>query len=101
MNNFSKENKMNTILSYDVSDKQTEVKAALLKMGFKDVIEGNNRVTCWLPNTTLWIEYSLKSPKQAKDDLKIVCSSLKIELIRAIAVAFEEWAGVTGKPHTD
>jgi hypothetical protein len=84
---------MKTLLTYDVSDKQTEVKDAMLKIGYEKRWTSNNS-TYYLPNTTLWKNEI--SPSTALADIRAVTNGLKVRLVRAIAVDFGNWDGIPG-----
>ena len=60
---------MNSVITYDVSERQADVKAEMIKRGYYDAWRSDN-VRYVLPNSTLWkkdIELSA-----AKEELKAV-----------------------------
>ena len=81
----------NTLISYDVSAKNPEVKAALKALSYHDYFtqDGKNH---YLPNTTLW--HKTKSSDQALADMKKVCADLKVTLEKAVAVKASEFVGL-------
>lgn len=83
----------NVLISYDVSAKNPEVKAALLALSYYDhfTLAGSSKVY-YLPNTTLW--HKAKSSDQAMADMKKVCSTLGVILEKAIAVKADEFVGL-------
>lgn len=83
----------NVLISYDVSAKNPEVKAALQALNYYDyfTIAGSTKVY-YLPNTTLW--HKSKSSDQAMADMKKVCSDLRVTLEKAIAVKADEFVGL-------
>jgi hypothetical protein len=80
----------NVLMSYDVSAKNPEVKAALQALSYYDYFtqDGKNH---YLPNTTLW--HKTKSSDQAMADMKKVCADLKVTLEKAVAVKASEFVG--------
>lgn len=81
------------LISYDVSDKNPEVKAALIALNYYDYFTLGTAVKVYyLPNTTLW--HKTKSSDQAVDDIKKVCTDLKVTHEKAVAVNAEEFVGV-------
>lgn len=83
----------NVLISYDVSAKNTEVKAALLALNYYDNFKlGTATKIYYLPNTTLWHES--KSSDQAMADMKKVCADLGVTLEKAVAVKASEFVGL-------
>jgi hypothetical protein len=80
----------NVLISYDVNDKNSDVKAALLNLNYYEAFEqyGKNYN---LPNTTLF--HPNKSSDQAMADMRKVCNDLKVILEKAIAVRASEFVG--------
>ncbi|SEO20376.1 hypothetical protein SAMN05444671_0699 [Flavobacterium sp. CF108] len=78
------------LISYDVSDKNKEVKDALIALGYKESWKnaGNEKIY-HLPNTTLW--HQSKSSKQGLVDMQSVCTNLKVKLEKAISVKATEF----------
>lgn len=83
----------NVLISYDVSDKNPEVKAALKVLGYSDSYTlGTAPKVYYLPNTTLW--HKAKSSDQAMADMKRVCAELRVTLEKAVAVKADEFVGL-------
>lgn len=81
------------LISYDVSAKNPEVKAALLALNYYDhFISGTASKVYHLPDTTLW--HKTKSSDQAMSDMKKVCAELKVTLEKALAVKADEFVGL-------
>ncbi|SEB04519.1 hypothetical protein SAMN05443667_116117 [Flavobacterium gillisiae] len=81
------------LISYDVSAKNPEVKAALLGLNYYDNFKlGAHAKIHHLPDTTLW--HNTKSSGQAMSDMKKVCSDLKVTLEKALAVKADEFVGL-------
>lgn len=80
------------LISYDVNDKNQEVKAALLALKYYDRFNLGSSKVYMLPNTTLCHE--TKSSDQAMADMKKVCSNLRVTLERAVAVKADEFVGL-------
>lgn len=88
---------MGIIITYDISDKHTDFKNEMKKLGYKDKIEGGeNCVWIYLPNTTLY--HHTKTSVEAINDAKKVKQDLKIELERCIATIYDSWAAICGEP---
>lgn len=81
----------NLLISYDVSAKNTEVKAALLALNYYDYFTQDGK-NYHLPNTTLF--HQKKSSDQAMADMKKVCVDLKVTLEKAVAVKATEFVGL-------
>lgn len=89
---------MDILLSYDVSDKQGEVKRTLKQLGYYSEFTFRE-VTIRLPNTTVW-KKNTSDVDQAITDIQNIASSLGIQLERAIAVPFGSiWQAIRGYPH--
>jgi len=83
----------NVLISYDVSAKNPEVKAALIALDYYDHFTlGTASKVYYLPNTTLW--HKTKSSDQAMSDMKKVCAELKVTLEKAVAVKASEFVGL-------
>jgi hypothetical protein len=81
------------LISYDVSAKNPEVKAALQALNYYDNFTlGTAPKVYYLPNTTLW--HKTKSSDQAMADMKKVCNDLRVTLEKAIAVKADEFVGL-------
>ncbi|MFN3754525.1 hypothetical protein [Flavobacterium sp.] len=81
------------LISYDVSAKNPEVKAALLALNYYDHFTlGSASRVYELPNTTLW--HKTKSSDQAMSDMKKVCADLRVTLEKAVAVNADEFVGL-------
>ncbi|SFD56318.1 hypothetical protein [Flavobacterium phragmitis] len=79
------------LISYDVSDKNPEVKAALKALNYSDSYTLGSSKVYYLPNTTLW--HKAKSSDQAMADMKKVCNELRVTLEKAVAVKADEFVG--------
>jgi hypothetical protein len=91
---------MNAVITYDVSERQEEVKAEMLKRKYFDAWRSNN-VRYILPNSTLWkLDIELSA---AKEELQTVISSLnkeagkkEIVLERCLVFSVNPWDGIPG-----
>lgn len=81
----------NVLISYDVSAKNPEVKAALLKLNYYEAFNQDGK-NYNLPNTTLF--HQNKSSDQAMVDMKKVCRDLNVTLEKAVAVKATEFVGL-------
>lgn len=81
------------LISYDVSDKNPEVKAALIELGYAKTWknQGNPKIYT-LPNTTLW--HASKTSDQGLLDMQRVCRNLGVVLEKAISVKATEFVGI-------
>jgi len=91
------------LLTYDVSNRQTEVKNAMKAKGYHDTIkrttEDKNHT---LPNTTLWKKGEELRTKMVLSDLEKIVQELnnnvllsnKIKLEKAMAVEFTNWNAI-------
>lgn len=87
---------MGIVVSYDVSDKNPQMKQKMIDRGYADSWESDGVIT-YLPNTTLWKSDAAVS--QGIADLKASAAALNITLERAVAVPSAPWASIPGKPH--
>lgn len=87
---------METIITYDISDKHTEFKNEMKELGYKDKIKGVNCEWIYLPNTTLY--HPTKRPEEARDDALRIRKILNINLERCIATQWGSWAAICGSP---
>lgn len=88
---------METIITYDISDKHTEFKNEMKLLGYQDKVRGiTNCEWIYLPNTTLY--HLSKNPSTARDEARKICKNLKIELERCIATIWDNWAAICGEP---
>ena len=85
------------VITYDVSGKQIEVKAAMKARGYGDAWVSNG-TTCYLPNTTLWKQDA--DVGVALQDIQNVAITQGVRLLRALAVPHTPWAAIQGEPHT-
>ena len=96
----------NVLLTYDISQRHSEVKAALRKKSFFDYWT-DNKVTYYLPNTTMWKKGDGVTANSILDDINAVIADLNrnepanrfIRLERCMSVAFVGWSGIAGEPH--
>ncbi|MBC6612411.1 hypothetical protein H8B15_15920 [Hymenobacter sp. BT507] len=92
---------MNTLITYDITIRHTEVKSAMKTKGYADAWTANNQ-TYYLPNTSLWKKGI--TPQTALADLQQVIQSLnsnqpankQIRLERCAAVEWTNWAAIPG-----
>lgn len=97
---------MNTLITYDVSRRQPEVKQALKNLKYLDYWTDNN-TPYYLPNTTLWKKDI--DQEDALREMKTVIARLnqgqpshnQIELERCACVNVNPWAAIPGKPHKE
>ena len=90
---------METIITYDISDKHTEFKNEMKLLGYQDKVRGTkNCEWIYFPNTTLF--HPSKDPMIARDEAKRICENLKIKLERCFATIWnrDNWAAVCGNP---
>ena len=81
------------LISYDIKRAHSEVKTALLSLGYFDNFKYTNESNSYdLPNTTLW--HDKKSSDHAMSDLKNICARLGATLQKAIAVNATEFVGI-------
>ena len=90
---------MAIIISYDVSDKNPQMKEELTSKGYLDRWD-SNKTTYYLPDTTLWHPDEKKTVVQGVQDMKEAAEKLKIKLQRALAVPANPWSAITGDPHS-
>jgi len=73
------------VLSYDVEDKQTQVKNALKELGYLDWwLRKSTNSRYSMPDTTVW--HSSKRVSEAVNDLINVCEDLDVRVRTAFAV---------------
>lgn len=97
---------MNTLITYDVSRRQPEVKKALKDLKYLDYWTENNMIFN-LPNTTLWKRDIGQG--DALKEMQTVITKLnqeqppynQIELERCACVNVNPWAAIPGKPHKE
>jgi len=81
------------LISYDVSDKNPEVKTALIALGYVKTWKNTGAPKVYtLPNTTLW--HPSKSSNQGLIDMQSVCTRLKVTLEKAVSVKAIEFVGI-------
>jgi hypothetical protein len=92
---------MSSLITYDVSTRQDEVKAAMLAKGYKD-IRYSLDLNCdvHLPASTLWKD--IIQPSEAIQALKAVVIELNsqgdtIRIRRAVAANFDTWGATCGE----
>lgn len=88
---------METIITYDISDKHTEFKDAMELLGYRDRVRGvKNCEWIYFPNTTLY--HPSKTPITARDEAKKICERLNIRLERCFSTIWNRdyWAAVCG-----
>lgn len=97
---------MNTLMTYDVSRRQSEVKGEMKKINYHDYWSDNNKIY-YLPNTTLWKKDI--DQKQALSEIQEVIRKLnlnqpsnnQIKLQRCICVSANPWYGIPGEKHDE
>jgi hypothetical protein len=80
------------IISYDINSYHTDVKNAMINIGYRTVWNYTGEPIYHLPNTTLL--HQSKSSDQAMSDLKNICARLGATLEKAVAVKATEFVGV-------
>ena len=94
---------MGIIVSYDVSDKNPEMKAEMESKGYRDGwTQGpeGKKIRINLPDTTLWHSGKDKTVEQGLQDMKDATAKLRITLQRAVATPDEPTAQIVGDPHS-
>ena len=91
---------MSVIVTYDVSGKQTEVKAAMLANGYQVHFKDKGK-TYNLPFTTLF--HLTRTPEQAVQELEAVCREQRVELLHCLAVKIwrDTFAGTVGEAYRE
>lgn len=89
---------METIITYDISGKQSEFKIEMKKIGYQDKVSG---VQCnWinLPDTTLY--HSNRHPQAANIDAQNICEKLSVRLERCFSTTWDRssWWAMCGDP---
>ncbi|SHJ40392.1 hypothetical protein SAMN02745146_3051 [Hymenobacter daecheongensis DSM 21074] len=95
---------MNTLITYDITIRHTEVKSAMKNKGYFDYWIANNQ-NYHLPNTSLWKKDT--SQDTALADMQQVIQTLnynqplnnQIRLERCVAVPAYPWAAIPGDAH--
>ena len=88
---------MGTVVSYDVSDKNPEMKAEMQSKGYHDrwdETQDGKKVTINLPESTLW--HKDKPVTQGLKDMQEAAKKLKIRLERAVAVPDDPSEAIPG-----
>ena len=91
---------MNTLLSYDVSHKHAEIKAALKKLGYYDYWTQDDTVYN-LPDATLFkpdteLAQSLKDIQSIVTALNFGTAVNRVILKRCIVTPAQPWTGIPG-----
>lgn len=98
---------MNVLITYDISNKHPEVKAAMQAEKYKDYWTQDNQ-TYYLPNTTLWKMANDITPTSVLAEFQKAVADLnanipvvkdKIKIERCVAVQFTTWQGIPGEKH--
>lgn len=79
-------------LSYDVDRLHTQVKDALLDMGYYKNWYYGDGPNYPMPNTTVW--KSSHTTDSAISDIRAVCQNLGVTLDKAVAVIASDFVGV-------
>lgn len=85
----------NTIITYDVKEKQTEVKEKMISKGYMTSWTNEKGTKYYLPNTTIWKKDITTDIALA--DLQAVCTELKVKLLRAVATKASPWSAIPGE----
>lgn len=90
---------MYVLLTYDVSDKQSDVKKSLLEKDYVASFPTGGK-TVYLPDTTV-CKLNSSDFKAALKDIQSIAAEHKVTLRRAIAVTYEDnnWQAIYGEPH--
>lgn len=98
---------MNTLITYDVSCCQPEVKKALKNLKYLDYWTDNNNNLYHLPDTTLWKE-NIGHGDALKEMQAVIVklnqdqpSNKQIELERCVCVNAYPWSAIPGKAHKE
>lgn len=98
---------MDVLLTYDISTRHTEVKAAMRQKGYADNWQASSQ-TYNMPNTSLWKKNitaatAVADMKQAIQALNVGQNYYsQIRLERCVAVNFDDstgWAAIPGDAH--
>lgn len=87
---------MGVVVSYDVSDKNPQMKQAMIDKGYFDSWK-EGEVVVNLPNTTMWKKDGTVG--SGLQDMKDAARSLNIQLERAVALPDDPTASITGDSH--
>lgn len=87
---------MAIIVTYDVPSKHVELKTAMKKLGYTDLIPHDGK-SIYLPNTTLY--HPNKNAEQAREDVKQSCVQLHVKLERCVSTQWgPNWSAIWGEP---
>lgn len=97
---------MNVLITYDVSQRQSEVKQKMIELGYYDRWSAFDKIY-YLPQTTLWknnvldLKTALADLRKAIESLNLYRSAQQplIELKRCIVVSANPWDGIEGVPN--
>lgn len=90
--------KYDVLISYDVNDKQDEVKKELKKLNYMDnFLFENQTTTNYLSETTLW-KRDTNTPTSKVEMVK-VCAQLNVKLERFVATEFTKVSAIQGKSY--
>lgn len=89
---------MESIITYDISDKQTEFKNEMKRLGYQDKVKEVKCTWIYLPNTTLY--HANKTPHAANGDAHEICEKLDIKLERSFSTTWDRdnWWAICGEP---
>lgn len=86
----------NVLLTYDVDNKHTEIRKKLIdEYDFEEIIIGDDRTRCNLPNTTLLKRNTTK--ENVFRIIKDVCKMLNVKLERVISTECSNWIALKGE----
>jgi CRISPR/Cas system-associated endoribonuclease Cas2 len=100
---------MYILITYDISDKNPEVKAAMLEKRYKDRFSSNGKMF-YLPNTTLLIRAADTTPNMVRREFEAIIEEInasitlptdKIRIERCFVAEFSNCSGITGDEHSD
>ena len=86
---------MSTIIVFETSSRQRELKRTLYLLGYKDRVVIQQCNLLYLPNFTLYHETN--TPETCKNDVVAICKRLGIDLQRCIAAVFDGGSVICGE----
>ena len=87
---------MAVLLTYDVFARHSELKEALLAKGYQSQWS-HNGFPLILPYSAVWCKGT--DPPTAVMELRAICKTLGISLLRCVAVEFSSSFGIEGEPY--
>lgn len=96
---------MQVIITYDLSDGQSEVKNEMVKKGYHSAWVANS-ITYYLPSTSLWKQDTelATAKRDLEETIQVLNNTAKfstkyIRLLRCIVLPASPWDGIPGEPH--